>query len=537
MSGAGVPARLLAATILILLEPVSAKAKLRQTRMTAATIEQFRPIIGLEIHVQLSARTKLFCGCRLLFAAEPNSLVCPVCLGLPGALPVMNRTAFEFAVKAGLALHCTIPRMTKWDRKSYFYPDLPKNYQISQYDLPLAADGYFEIPLAGGSLKRVGIIRAHLEEDAGKNLHEGLDHTRVDLNRAGTPLLEIVTKPDLADADEAYAFCVELQRLVRFLGISEADMQKGQMRFEPNVNVAITAGGREYRTPISEIKNLNSFRSVRSAIRYEIDRQVQCWLADHGFTLEKLGKMNFGWDDVREVTEFQRGKEESHDYRYFPDPDLVPVSIDPAFIDRMRTEVGELPLARQRRFMGAYRLTDKDCEIILADRETSLLYEAAISAGGDAQILGKQFLGFWNNLAAAADTTIGKLGIPVEHVAELAGLAAEGAVSATAAAQVAERLVQTRKLGLQSPRRIADELGLIQERDESALRAWVDEVIEKNPQAVADALGGKEKKLKAAAGFLRGQVMQASKGKADPRLAGELIEQRLAELRARQEAS
>ena len=493
-----------------------------------------RPIIGLEIHVQLATRTKMFCSCRLEFAAKPNSRVCPVCMGMPGTLPVMNRRAFEHAVTAGMALNCEIAAFTKWDRKSYYYPDMPKNYQISQYDLPLASRGRFDIPRPDGSLKSVGIIRAHLEEDAGKNLHEGLDHTRVDLNRAGTPLLEIVTEPDLADADEAYTFCVELQRLVRYLGISEASMQKGHMRFEPNVNVAITHEGREYRTPISEIKNLNSFRSVRGAIRYEIDRQARAWEADHDYTLENKGKMNFGWNDAREMTEFQRGKEESHDYRYFPDPDLVPVTTDDAFLNEIRGRVGELPVIRQRRFVAEYGMTDKDCEIILVDRETGSLYEEALKAGADAGTLTKHFIGIWNPLASSAHTSIGKLGVSVGSVAGLAQLVGEGTISATAASQVAARLCQDRQAQARSPLEIAKELGVIQERDESAMRAWIDEAFEQNPQAVEDALGDKKKKAKAL-GFLRGQVMRISQGKADPRLAGELIEMKLTEQKAKQD--
>ncbi len=495
---------------------------------------QIRPIIGLEIHVQLRTRTKLFCSCEIAFAAEPNSRVCPVCMGMPGTLPAMNRAALELSLRAGVALNCRIAAFSKWDRKSYFYPDMPKNYQISQYDLPISADGYFEIPRPGGELRRVGIIRAHLEEDAGKNLHEGLDHTRVDLNRAGTPLLEIVTQPDLADADEAYTFCIELQRLVRFLGISDADMQKGQMRFEPNVNVAITHEGREYRTPISEIKNLNSFRSVRGAIDYEIRRQVAEWQSNHEYTLDKVGKLNFGWNDEREVTEFQRGKEESHDYRYFPDPDLVPVTTDDDAVERIREKIGELPVARQIRFMSDYGLSEKDCEIILADVETAALYETAASAGVDPKLVTKQFVGIWNNLAAAVGETISTLGITAETAAGLAKLVDSGTVSASAAAQIAERIYQDRKAGLRDPLDVAKELGVMQVRDEGATQAWVDEAFANNPQAVADALGDNDRKAKAAPGFLRGQIMKISQGKADPKLAGELIERKIAELRTKQ---
>ncbi len=493
---------------------------------------QIRPIIGLEIHVQLATRTKLFCSCAVEFAAEPNSRVCPVCLGMPGALPVMNRAAVELALKAGMALNCRIAPLAAWDRKSYYYPDMPKNYQISQYDLPLSSDGFFELPAADGSPRPIGIIRAHLEEDAGKNLHEGLDHTRVDLNRAGTPLLEIVTKPDLTSADEAYAFCVELQRLVQFLGVSEANMQKGQMRFEPNVNVAVTDAGAEFRTPISEIKNLNSFRSVRAAITFEIDRQLRQWQADRNYTLEKVGKLNFGWDDVRLVTEFQRGKEESHEYRYFPDPDLVPVTVDQAWIDRLRESIGELPLARQQRIIRDYGVTPKDCEVILADRATAELYDHAIAAGAAPKTLTKQFLGAWNHLASARGITIAGLGLSAAVIADLAKAVESGTVGATAATQIAEELVNVGSIGAESVLDLARRLGLLQVRDESTTQAWVDQAFDQNPQAVADALGPNERKAKAAPGFLRGQVMKLSQGKADAKQAGEFIERKLNDMRS-----
>jgi len=491
-----------------------------------------RPIIGLEIHVQLATRTKLFCGCRLEFAAAPNTHVCPVCLGMPGALPVMNRQAFEFAVLGGLALECDIAGVTKWDRKSYYYPDMPKNFQTSQYDLPVASKGGFTIPTVDGASRRIGIIRAHLEEDAGKNLHEGLNHTRVDLNRAGTPLLEIVTEPDIANADEAYTFCVELQRLVRFLGISDADMQKGQMRFEPNVNVSITDDdGTEYRTPISEIKNLNSFRSVRSSIEYEIRRQIDTWQDDRDYTLEKRGKQNFGWNDQLEVTEFQRGKEESHDYRYFAEPDLVPAKLDAAELSGFRARLGELPLVRQARFIESFGMTAKDCEIIMADSATAALYEAAIDAGADAKILTKQFVGVWNHIASTSQQSVAQTGINASTVTQLAKLVADGTISASAAAQIAEHHCNSISASAKASAAVdltsvAAELGLVQERDEGQLAEWVDAAIAANQQAFDDATTN-PKKAKAALGFLRGQVMKLSQGKADPKLAGQMLEERL----------
>jgi len=274
-------------------------------------------VVGLEIHVHLATRTKMFCGCELAYGETANTRTCPVCLGLPGALPVMNRRAYECAVLTALALNCQIARFTKWDRKSYYYPDLPKNYQISQYDLPLSHDGFIEIPLEGGGSKRVRIIRAHLEEDAGKNVHTLGPFSAVDLNRAGAPLLEIVTAPDMNGPQEVRTLAQELQRIVRYLGVSEGDMQKGHMRFEPNVNLHITRGGQVFKTPISEIKNLNSFRAIERAVAYEVDRQLDEFM-ETGVTMQSGNKRTFGWDDGRQCTVLQREKEEAHDYRYFP---------------------------------------------------------------------------------------------------------------------------------------------------------------------------------------------------------------------------
>jgi len=277
----------------------------------------YKVIVGLEIHVQLATRTKMFCGCELIFAAEPNSRVCPVCLGLPGSLPVMNKQAVEFAILTALSLNCKIAKFTKWDRKSYYYPDLPKNYQISQYDLPIGSNGFIEIPLADGKTKRIRIRRVHLEEDAGKNIHSEGNFSKVDLNRAGTPLLEIVTEPDINSAEEVRLLAIELQRIVRFLGVSEADMQKGHMRFEPNVNLHIRKDNNEYKTPITEIKNLNSFKALEKSVAFEVRRQLDEFL-ESGRVMQSGNKKTFGWDDIREVTVLQREKEEAHDYRYFP---------------------------------------------------------------------------------------------------------------------------------------------------------------------------------------------------------------------------
>jgi len=480
-----------------------------------------RAIIGLEIHVQLRTSTKMFCACPVRFEAPPNSCTCPVCLGHPGTLPVINRHAYELAVLTGMALGCKIATFTKWDRKSYYYPDMPKNYQISQYDLPLAAGGAFELP-AGDATRRVRIRRAHLEEDAGKNIHDTGDRTLVDLNRAGTPLLEIVTEPDLTSAEEACAFCTELQRLVTYLGVSEGNMKKGQMRFEPNVNVAIESDGETFRTPISEIKNLNSFRAVRDAVAYEIERQVEAWTQDPGYVFGQAPNENRGWNADRGVTEFQRGKEAAHDYRYFPDPDLVPVCIDEAALAALGDP--EMPIDRRARLQASFGLSLQDADTIVSDRATADLFDAMIEAGAPVETASKQFVNVWQALAKAGDRTVAALGVSAARMAQLASLVDAGAINKTAANTIAEVMLEREE----APEALATELGLVQVRDTGATEAWVDEAIAANEQAVKDAVAN-PKKAKAAAGFLRGQVMKLSGGKADPKLVGELIEKRLKE--------
>jgi len=468
----------------------------------------------------------MFCGCPVRFEAEPNSCVCPVCLGHPGALPVINRQAFEYGLLAGMALGCRIARRTKWDRKSYYYPDLPKNYQITQYDLPLADGGCFEIE-SNGRTRRIRIKRAHLEEDAGKNVHDASGCTLVDLNRAGTPLLEIVTEPDIDSAEEAYVFCTELQQLVTYLGVSEGVMKKGQMRFEPNVNMAIEYEGTEYLTPIAEIKNLNSFRAVRSAIEYESRRQTAAWRDDHEYVLGKRPNENRGWNDDKQVTEYQRGKEAAHDYRYFPDPDLVPVEVDDAMLDRLRALLPELPIARRKRFVNEVGLSVEDAETIVGHRATADLFERVVGAGGPAKLVGKQFVNVWLKLANDRGVQVTGLGVDAGRMAELAKITADGTVSRTAANQIAEVMLQRPE----PPVKLAQELGVTQVHDADATRAWVEEAFAANVQAVKDALAH-PKKAKAAAGFLRGQVMKISGGQADPNLVAELIEDKLEDLQA-----
>lgn len=481
----------------------------------------YKLIVGLEIHVQLSTKTKMFCGCALRFGEEANSRVCPVCLGLPGALPVMNGRAVEHAMVVAMALNCEIAGFTKWDRKSYYYPDLPKNYQISQYDLPLGSAGYIEIPLADGQTKRIRIRRVHLEEDAGKNLHTAGNYSQVDLNRAGTPLLEIVTEPDMSSAEQVRALAVELQRIVRYLGVSEADMQKGHMRFEPNVNLVIERAGQSFTTPIVEVKNLNSFRALERSVAYEVQRQLDEFL-ETGRTMETGTKSTRGWNDADQVTVLQREKEEAHDYRYFPDPDLVPVTTTPQGLEEIRSRLCELPMPRQMRYVQEYGLSDYDAGVLTAERSTADFFEQAVRAGGDPKRLCNLLTQVGLKLANEQGRDLPGLGLEPEAVAELAKMVDAGAVSATAAGTILQAMVETGG----KPDALARELNLIQKSDAAELEGIVQEVLAANPAAVADVTGGGKKSQKAR-GFLLGQVMQKTKGQANPKIVSELLNRKL----------
>ncbi|HAK95670.1 MAG TPA: Asp-tRNA(Asn)/Glu-tRNA(Gln) amidotransferase GatCAB subunit B [Planctomycetes bacterium] len=479
-------------------------------------------VVGLEIHVQLRTATKLFCGCEVRFGAPPNSLTCPVCLGHPGTLPVMNREALRCAVKTAMALGCRVLPRTKWDRKSYWYPDLPKNYQISQYDLPVGLEGAIEIPRGDGTAKTVRIRRVHLEEDAGKNLHDDPEVTLVDLNRTGTPLLEIVTEPDIASAEEAGALARELQRIVRYMGVADADMQKGHMRFEPNINCIIEKDGAEARTPIVEVKNLNSFKALEAAVAFEFERQAAAYLADPAYTIERCGKENRGWDDAALRTLVQRHKEEAHEYRYFPDPDLVPYEWTAEELGELAREAPELPQARRRRLARELGIGEGDALLIVEDRATGDLFEAAVAAGTCPKTLAKHFINIWTRLANDAGVAIAGLGLGAGALAELARIQADGTVSATAAQQIAEAMAKSPE----PPRALAARMGLLQLSDRAAILPFVKDAIAANAKAAADYRAGGKKSAKSL-GFLQGQAMRLSGGRANPAVIAALLKEEL----------
>jgi aspartyl-tRNA(Asn)/glutamyl-tRNA(Gln) amidotransferase subunit B len=485
------------------------------------TVQSHRVLIGMEIHVQLATASKMFTGARNGFGGEPNTQVDEQVLGLPGTLPVLNKKAIEYAIQVGLALNCKIARRTKWDRKSYYYPDLPKNYQISQYDMPLCYQGQFELTGPDGAGRTIRIRRAHLEEDAGKLLHEApggyaIDYSIVDLNRAGTPLLEIVTEPDLQSPQEVALFGQELQTLVQFLGVSEAQMQMGHMRFEPNINVHITdTNGAVHKTAITEIKNLNSFSVLEKATAYEIQRQMNQWIETGDLGV----KSTYGWDEAAQATVLQRSKEEAHDYRYFPDPDIPPVEVSDAWLAELKGGIGEMPAARRRRYVQAMGLSPVDAANLAADRPTGDLYEQAIAAGGDGRRVANLILSHGRRIANQRNLPLAALGIPPRGLAELAILIEQGRLAASEpAGRVLEKMLEHPTAA--SAQQVAEELGLMQVSDASAIDAAIDAVLGENPKPLQDFQSGK----KSALGALVGMVMKRGKG-----LNAKLVQERLKE--------
>jgi aspartyl-tRNA(Asn)/glutamyl-tRNA(Gln) amidotransferase subunit B len=484
----------------------------------------YRIVIGLEVHVQLLTRTKLFCGCSTEFGLPPNSATCPICIGMPGVLPVMNRQAFNLALKAALALNCEIASFTKWDRKNYYYPDLPKNYQISQYDLPFSHDGWLEIETPAGS-KRIGIIRVHLEEDAGKMLHDeqgGGRESLVDLNRAGTPLLEIVSQPDLASPEEAKAYLEETRLLLRELGVSDCEMQEGSLRCDANVNIHLpspASGGSNapgfIATPITEVKNLNSFRAVERAMRYEAQRQFEEFQKT-GKKLGEVAKATAGWDENRGITVVQRRKEEASDYRYFPEPDLVPVEVGQTWLDNIRASLGELPAAQHRRLQEQYHLSAYDAGVITSQgRAFTAYFEDVARLSGD-PVEAKN----WTTnevLQTLNERKIEMGAFPLSSVtlAELIKEVKNTGLNKQRAREVFAEMLTNNA----SAKQALEKLGFKVVADENQLLEIVRRAIAANPKAVADFKKGKAK----AADAIKGAVMRETKGLAKMETVQQLV--------------
>ena len=479
------------------------------------TIAKYEPVIGLEVHVQLATATKIFCGCPAEFGAEPNSNVCPVCLGLPGALPVLNRAAVDLALKAALALNCRVPPVSRFARKNYFYPDLPKGYQISQYEQPLAEGGWVEIPVDGAA-KRIGITRVHMEDDAGKSIHDGFRdsdrYTYVDLNRSGTPLIEIVSEPDLRSSQEAYDFLTELKQTLQFLDVSTCDMEKGHLRCDANVSVRLK-GAAQFGIK-AEVKNLNSFRFLKLALDHEIARQVAI-LESGGTVMQETRLFN---PDTGE-TAGMRSKEQAHDYRYFPEPDLAPLRVAGAWLEEIRAGMPELPARKRARFMESYGLSEYDAGVLTASRALAEYYERVAAACGEPKTAANWVMGDLAGALNAEGRAIAESPVTPERLGELLALIGKGEISGKIAKEVFAKMFATGE----AAQVIIEREGLQQISDTAALEKLIDAVLEQNTRQVEQYKGGKTTVL----GFLVGQVMKASRGQANPAAVNELLKKRL----------
>ena len=476
----------------------------------------YEVVIGLEAHAQLLTASKMFCGCSTAFGAAPNTQTCPVCLGMPGVLPVINRKAVEFAIRTGLALNCTIAPMNRFARKNYFYPDLPKGYQISQYELPICQDGWVEIG-ENGTAKRIRIRRAHLEEDAGKNLHTGIaGASHVDLNRAGTPLLEIVTEPDMRSPDEAVAYLKKLRDILVYLEVCDGNMEEGSLRCEPNLSLR-QAGSEEFGTKV-ELKNINSFKFAKAAMEYEIKRQTKV-LSEGG----KIVQETRLWDPEKGETAPMRSKEEAHDYRYFPDPDLVPLRITTEMVEEARKTLPELPEAMRKSLVDDFGLTDYTAGVLTADPVVAKYFLQSVNT---AQLSGVPKTDVSRDIANWITVDLPGMAkdfwtrIPASEIGELSALKRNGEISGTIVKTVLEERLKTGKSAIE----IVKSKGLTQVSDEGALEKMIDEVMAKNPQQLTQYRSGKEQVF----GFFVGQVMKASGGKANPAKVNELLKRKLA---------
>jgi aspartyl-tRNA(Asn)/glutamyl-tRNA(Gln) amidotransferase subunit B len=477
----------------------------------------YEAVIGLEVHAELLTQSKVFCGCSSKFGAPPNQNTCPVCLALPGALPVLNRRAVEFGIRAGLATHCTVANYSRWARKNYFYPDLPKGYQISQYELPLCLAGRIDIVTEAGGPKRIRLTRIHMEEDTGKNIHDAHgDSSLVDFNRCGVPLLEIVSEPDIRSAAEAGAYLRKLRTILQYLEICDGNMEEGSFRCDANVSIR-RPGATELGTKV-EIKNMNSFRNVERAIEFELKRQAQA--LDEGARLVQETRL---WDPDREVTRSMRSKESAHDYRYFPEPDLLPLLVSDEWIEEVRRGLPELPDARRARFARDYALPEYDADVLTMRKDVADYYEEAVRHHKNPKALSNWVMGDILRIIRERKLdnalVIHDWPVPPERLAAMVELIDSGEISGKIAKSVFEEMVNTGK----TPVQIVDEQGLKQISDEGPIIAAVEQVIAANPEKVAEYRSGKDKLF----GFFVGQAMKATQGKANPQKLNELLRTKL----------
>jgi len=484
-------------------------------RAGAEAIARYEPVIGLEVHVQLATATKIFCGCPTSFGAPPNTNVCPVCLGLPGALPVLSRQAVELAIKGALALNCEIRPYSRFARKNYFYPDLPKGYQISQYDQPFAEHGYIDIEV-DGVRKRIGVTRVHMEDDAGKSIHDGFRdsdrYSYVDLNRCGTPLIEIVSEPDMRSSDEAYAYLTYLKQALQFLDVSTCDMEKGHLRCDANVSVR--PRGDEKLGTKAEVKNLNSFRFLKQALDYEIARQVAV-IESGGRVIQETRLYN---SDTGE-TAGMRSKESAHDYRYFPEPDLQPLRISAQWLNEVRASMPELPASRRARFLGEFGLREYDADVLTQTRAASEYFETVARVSGDSKTAANWVMGDLMGALKAQGREIAESPVTAENLGELVRMIAKGEVSGKLAKEVFSKMFSSGE----TPAAIVEREGLKQISDTGALENVIADVIAANPKQVEQYKGGKTTVLN----FLVGQAMKATRGQANVTVVTNLLKQKL----------
>lgn len=473
---------------------------------------EFEAVIGLEVHAQLKTQTKIFCGCSTRFGASPNTHTCPVCLGMPGVLPVLNRRVVEFTIKAAIATECEIQKESRFARKNYFYPDLPKGYQISQYELPIARNGKITVQ-AGETERTIGITRIHMEEDAGKLVHD--PHrpvSRVDLNRTGVPLIEIVSEPDIRSSEEAGAYLRELRSILRYIDVSDGNMEEGSFRCDANVSV-MPRGSSVYGTR-TEIKNLNSFKNVENALEFEIHRQRETIIDG-----KKVIQETRLWDPDKGITTSMRGKEEAHDYRYFPDPDLLPLVVDEKWIDNVRKELPELPREKRKRYMDEYGLSPYDAGVLTATREMAEYFESCLSFSRNPKQAGNWVMGPLLGYLNAHGKSIEDSPVSAKHLGELVNLIEKGTISGKIAKSVFEEMAETGK----NPSDIVDEKGLVQVSDEDTIEPVIDRILSNHPDEVEAYREGKKKLM----GFFVGQVMKETKGVANPKTVNQILSKKL----------